>query len=290
MKKLFILVAIFIISACNHKSQDNDAQMITVSIAPFKYFVDRISGNDFIVNIMVPPGSNPHFYEPYPGQISRLRKSVAYISNGYMGFESAWLERFYEANKKMVILSLGDKIIPLASEDDHHGGHAEEHDPHYWVSPKSARIMAGEVKELLCKLNPDGKDKYVSNYDLLVHNIDVADSIATSDFLKYRGRSFMIYHPNLAYLARDYNLVQIPVEYEGKEPSPSRMKDLIDLARQKNIKTIFVQKESDTKNAKAIAGEIGGDIRIIDPLGEDWLASTMEIIGALDSSFINSSN
>ena len=71
----------------------------------------------------------------------------------------------------------------------------------------------------------------------------------------------MIYHPNLAYLARDYGLEEIPVEYEGKEPPPSRMKELIDLARKDKMKTIFVQKEYDTKNAKAIADEIGARYR-----------------------------
>ena len=70
----------------------------------------------------------------------------------------------------------------------------------------------------------------------------------------------MIFHPNLGYLARDYGLEEISVEYEGKEPPPSRMKELIDRARNDRIKTIFVQREYDTKNAKAIANEIGARI------------------------------
>jgi zinc transport system substrate-binding protein len=98
----------------------------------------------------------------------------------------------------------------------------------------------------------------------------------------------MIFHPNLGYLARDYGLEEISVEFEGKEPSPSRMKDLIDRARKDNLKTIFVQREYDTKNAKAIAEEIGAGITIIDPLSEDWLKSTTDIINALHSSLIES--
>ena len=61
-------------------------------------------------------------------------------------------------------------------------------------------------------------------------------------------------------LRRDYGLEEISVEYEGKEPTPSSMKELIDRARKDNIRTIFVQKEYDTKNAKVIAGEIGANI------------------------------
>lgn len=67
------------------------------------------------------------------------------------------------------------------------------------------------------------------------------------------------------------------------------MKELIDRARKDGLRTIFVQKEYDTKNAKAIAGEIGGRIRIIDPLSEDWQRATMDIINALHESLIESS-
>ena len=74
------------------------------------------------VNVMVPAGSNPHIYEPFPEQINKLRKSVAYISNGYLGFEMNWLDRFYETNRSMKRLSLGDKIDPLISGHHHEGG------------------------------------------------------------------------------------------------------------------------------------------------------------------------
>ena len=99
----------------------------------------------------------------------------------------------------------------------------------------------------------------------------------------------MIYHPNLAYLARDYGLEEIPVEFEGKEPTALRMRELIDRARKDKLKTIFVQREYDTKNAKSIAGEIGATIILIDPLSADWQQSTEKIIEALHKSLLESS-
>ena len=115
----------------------------------------------------------------------------------------------------------------------------------------------------------------------LILKIQEMDKKPENFFQSAQNKSFMIYHPNLAYLARDYGLEEIPVEYEGKEPPPSRMKELIDRARKDNLKTIFVQREYDTKNAKAIADEIGAEIKIIDPLSEDWLKSTSDIINAV---------
>jgi zinc transport system substrate-binding protein len=281
MRKGICFLLLALIVSCGRQSNDGGKRIITVSIAPFKYFVEAIGGDDFKVNVMVPAGANPHIYEPFPEQINELRRSVAYISNGYLGFEMTWLDRFYETNRNLKKLSLCDKIDPLVSGHHHDNGHVEGADPHYWVSPKCALIMASSIRGFLCDLNPSQKQKYEDNYQILVIKINELDNNAKRLFSGVQKKSFMIFHPNLGYLARDYGLEEITVEYEGKEPPPSRMKALIDRARKENIKTIFVQREYDTKNAKAIAGEIGGEIRIIDPLSEDWMKSTLDIINAV---------
>jgi zinc transport system substrate-binding protein len=284
MRKVLLFLLLLVTISCGRKDPVVKEPIITVSIGPFRYFVEGIAGSDFVVNVMVPPGSNPHIYEPFPEQINKLRRSVAYISNGYLGFEMTWLDRFYETNKTMKKLSLGDMIDPIDHDHEHEGEHVENADPHYWVSPKCALIMAAALKEFLCDLRPERKEAYETNYKQLVVKILEIDKRAEENFSKMSGRSFMIYHPNLGYLARDYGLKEVSVEFEGKEPPPSRMKELIDLAREERLNTVFVQKEYDAKNAKAIAGEIGASVKIIDPLSENWYDSTLEIIEQLYSS------
>jgi zinc transport system substrate-binding protein len=100
----------------------------------------------------------------------------------------------------------------------------------------------------------------------------------------------MIYHPNLAYLARDYGLAEIAVENEGKEPTPSMLMELIDRARKDHLSLILVQREYDTKNARAVADESNARVVVIDPLSEDWYSSTSEIIRILKESFEGSIN
>lgn len=286
MRKLsIILLALIATLSCNRHTSDTGQKIITVTISPFKYFIREIAGDDFKVNVMVPAGANPHIYEPYPGQINNLSKSAAYISNGFLGFEMTWLGRFYEINKTMKKLSLGEKIDPLESGHHHEGNQSEGVDPHFWVSPECALTIAYATRDLLIELNPSERKKYESNYHRLVQKIHEADNEARTLFAEISGKSFMIYHPNLAYLARDYGLNEIPVEFEGKEPPPSRLRELIDFARAENLSTIFVQKEYDSKNANAIAHEIGAKVRIIDPLSEDWYESTMDIIRAIHASF-----
>jgi zinc transport system substrate-binding protein len=289
MRRILYFPVLLLMLSCSRSSTAPGIKIITVSISPFKYFVEQIAGNDFLVNIMVPAGADPHTYEPFPGQINDLRKSVGYISNGFLGFEMNWLNRFYETNRTMKKLNLGDSITPLSSEHRHEGGHIETADPHYWVSPKCALIIASSVKTFLCGLNPSQSQKYDSNYQLLISKIKELDNKASRLFSVVPVKSFMIYHPNLAYLARDYGLEEIPVEFEGKEPAPSRMRELIDRARKENLMTIFVQIEYDTKNAKAIASETGAKIVLIDPLSENWLKSTTDIIDNLNKSLIESS-
>jgi len=285
MKWLFKYFFLLILVSCNHHGSNSGEKIITVSIPPFKYFIDAIGGEDFSVNIMVPAGANPHIYEPVPDQIANLRKSVAYVSDGYLGFEMTWLDRFYETNRGMKKLSLSQNIELIKPIGHSDSEHVEGADPHYWVSPQCALVMASAIKSLLIDLNPGNKEKYELNYINLVKSINDIDKRARELFSGYQNKPFMIFHPTLGYLARDYGLKEIAVENEGKEPNPSSLKELIDIGKAEKIRVIFVQKEYDTKNARAIAAETGAVLDTIDPLSENWAVSVQQIIDALYKSF-----
>lgn len=281
MRKLFIYCFLLITVSCNQTGSYSGEKIITVSIPPFKYFIDAIGGNDFKVNIMVPAGANPHIYEPVPEQITNLRKSIAYISDGYLGFEMTWLDRFYETNPRMKKLSLGKKIDLIKPVGNNESENVEGADPHFWVSPLCALKMADEIKSLLTDINPDKREKYELNYSKLIKSISYMDTITRGLFTSCKRKSFMTFHPTLGYLARDYGLKQIAVENEGKEPTPSSLKKLIDIGKAQKIKVIFVQREYDTKNARAIASETGAVLETIDPLSENWAASEQQMIEAI---------
>ena len=276
-----------IIISCNSRDISN-RDTITVSIPPFRYFAEAISGDDFEINVMVPAGSDPHVYEPSPSQISALRKSVAFISDGYLAFEITWLDRIFEVNRAMKILSLGEKADLIESNEHHDEKHVDSADPHFWVSPKSALVIASSVKSLLCELKPERSEVYEENYRLLADTIMMLDKRADELLRGFDNSFFMIFHPTLGYLARDYGLTQVSVEEDGKEPTPSGMKEMIDLVKEKNIKTIFVMQEFDRKNALTIASETGASIIVINPLSEDWPGAMEKIINSLHASLIES--
>jgi zinc transport system substrate-binding protein len=145
--------------------------------------------------------------------------------------------------------------------------------------------IASSVRDFLVELDPSNREQYDGNYKILLEKIKEVDAMAKDLSLSKGKRVFMIYHPNLGYLARDYGLEELSVENEGKEPTPSRLMELIDRAKKDNIKVIMVQREYDTKNARAVADEAGARVIVIDPLSEDWYSSTSGIIKILKDSF-----
>ncbi len=291
MRNLAILSVALLLAACGGPAKNSDKDkgkaVVSVSIAPYKYFVEAIGGDDFEVNILVPAGASPHTYEPTMAQIQALSNSLAYISNGYLDFELAWLYRFYEVNPSMKIISFANNQELLYSKawqhDDHM--HYEGVDPHFWISPKSAYRIASDLKGLLVTLKPESAAVYEENYTRLVAEIAALDDEVNKMLAQYASRSFMIYHPVLGYFARDYSLQQVAVEHEGKEPSPGALKSLVDNARSLGIKTIFVQPEFDRKNSEVIATEIGAGVVTIDPLSADWPGSIRDIAAALAAGF-----
>ena len=272
---------------------------VTVSILPQKYFLERIGGEHVIVNVMVPPGADPHTYEPKPDQLVALSRAVAYFTIG-VEFERAWLPRITAANStmRMVDTAQGIERIPLvahhmvadhmvadhdetatpASGDPHQA--AEDLDPHIWTSPELAKVQARTIYAALAQVDPAHQAAYQANLDSFVADIDQLETDIRAALAGARSHKFMVFHPSWGYFARDFGLEQIPVEVGGQEPSAAELAALISEARANGIKVIFAQPEFSTRAAETIAREIGGHVLLIDPLAEDWLANLRQVAEA----------
>ncbi len=305
-KLLWLIILALTVSSCGHRSgAGSGGRVITVTIPPFAWFVEGIAGDDFKVNVLLPPGADHHIWEPLPAQINSLSGSEALIMNGQLGFEEAWMDRFMQVNREMRILDLSRNIRLIGSEGlkvkgseghdgDIPGGHnneGENHDghshggidPHYWMSPAEAVIMARDIKDFLTELNPGSSAKYEANLIALNRQIAGVDSLVRDAVATMSNRTVMIYHPALAYMGRDYGFEQVSFEDEGKSPSPARMKELIDLARNREIKIIFIQAEYDLRNAQSLSGETGAELVVINPMNRNWPEAVLEVARAIGS-------
>jgi zinc transport system substrate-binding protein len=283
------LLLVVVMSACTPQAASTPAQstsadglIVTVSILPQQYFVERIGGERVKVNVMVAPGDSPHNYEPKPEQMTALSQSAAYFSIG-VDFEGAWLDKIAAANPNMLMVDTIADVdrLPMAAhshegEEDH--DEDEEHeedglDPHVWTSPELVKIMSQSICAALAQLDPDHQAEYQKNLDQFVQEIDTLEAEIRQDLAGLEGKKFFVFHPAWGYFANDFGLEQIPIETGGTEPSAKELAALIDEARHEGVRVIFVQPEMSTKAAETIAAEIGGSVVPISPLAYDWMSN-----------------
>lgn len=291
----FIVLFVLALSACKspQTEQLNNKKTITVSIFPQKYFVEKIAGNHFNVNVMIPPGASPVTYEPTPMQMKELSKSFVYFRIGHIEFEKSWMKKLINVSPQMQVVDISKNAILIKPEDNHEAGHNHEGhhhqgvDPHIWTSPKEVKKQVELIYNFLVKAEPEFKAEFENNYNTFINEIDSLDNYLTQVLSPYKNRKLLIFHPALTYIARDYGLEQISIEIDGKEPTPVNIKRIIDVAKKENIKIVFVQKQFSTHNAEVIAREINGKVVKIDPLDYNWFKSIQFIANEIVNSYSN---
>lgn len=267
----------FLLLACN-SNRENDTNVLTVTIEPQRYFMEQIVGDKFQINTLVPPGSSPETYEPSPSAMIKLGNSKAYFKVGFLGYENVWTGKLSENNPNLKIVDCSAGIEPVYGGHGHHDHshgdagheHADAADPHVWSSAKNAVLFSQNMLNAIIELDTENADFYRANFEKLKQKIVETDSTLTRLLRDIPSRSFIVYHPALGYFARDYDLEQHSIEFEGKSPSPAQMKELVDLAKAEKIKIVFVQQEFDVKNTEVIAKEIGAKSLTINPLAYEW--------------------
>ncbi len=278
---------------------------VTVSIVPQKYFVEQIAGDKVQVNVMVRAGFSPATYEPQTSQMKLLSDSQVYFSIG-VPFENAWLEKFEDANKKMLLVDTSKGITKLEmSEHDHHedehekehhdekekdNHHDEEHhedglDPHVWLDPLLVKIQAKTIYETLVQIDKKNADFYTKNYHVFLGKLDELDKKLETKLKNVSNSEFMVFHPSWGYFAKRYNLEQIVVEKEGKEPKPKEIVELIKEAKEHGIKVVFVSPQFSQKAAQTIASSIKGKVVNIDHLAYDYPTGLMNTATAIYDSY-----
>ena len=290
MKRITLLIVIAtILGACNSKKKQNEqpGKFITVSILPQKTFVEKIAGDDFIVNVLIPPGTSPAAYTLLPSQMKEISNSSIWFRIGYIGFEQSWKDKIEQANSKMKVVDLSEGLDLIVKEKVHQGNHVQliGVDPHIWLSPVLVKEMAKRILDELSELNPEQSVKYKTNYLKFVKEIDQLNIEIAIKLKPFKGRKIIVFHPSLSYFAREYGLLQYSLESGGKEPTPQRMTELIDLSKKENIKVMYIQNEFDRENARVFAEEVNGKVIQVRPLDPAWAENLMEMTNILIDNF-----
>ena len=271
-KAIFSLLIAGFLSACSPQPASQE-KTLYVSILPIRSLVKEIVGEDFRIEVLVPPGASPETFEPTPRQFIGLNEAQLVFNVGLLEFETALLDKI-EDRTKIVDLSRG--IVRIEGSCAHAGRNGSDHahgvDPHVWTSPRARQRMAENAYEAIHARWPDSA-KYTTNHARLQEELRQLDLRTAEKIARSGIRYFIIYHPALTYYAHDYGLRQEAVEADGKEPSAKRLTALIRQARKDGIGRILYQSQFPVSVVETIARDIGAECTEIDPLREDAIAN-----------------
>lgn len=281
---LLVLPACIAAGGTKGEEADLSAVRAFVSILPQSYFVERIGGMRVRVEVLVEPGKSPHTFELTPRQMTALGEADLYFGIGFP-FEERLLKKIQNANHRfeLVRTDRGIERRPLDGHSRNHGNEGEP-DPHIWLSVPEIRVQASNIYEALVKRDPEYVDVYKRNFEDFMKDLDGVHARLSRIFEPYRGLPFFVFHPSFGYFADLYGLRQVPIEIEGKGPTPKQLESLIEEAKSQGVKIIFVSPQFDKKGAETVAVAIGGTVVAIDPLAKNVLENLENIAAEIEKS------
>lgn len=235
---------------------------VVASIPPLADFVAQVGGERVEVVTMIPPGSNPHLYEPTAAQMVALSRARLLVLNG-AGLEF-WAPQVIEAaqNPDLKVVTLSQGMI-LRPEGD-----TEHLNPHLWLSPKRAMVYVERIRDALIEVDPDGERIYRANAARYLDELKALDAEIEEAVAHFRTRQVIIY-PAWDYFLADYGLTAAAyVEpYPGKEPSPEYIAQVVETVRRTGARAVFTRTQFPPQAAETIAAETGARLLPLDPLG-----------------------
>jgi zinc transport system substrate-binding protein len=248
---------------------------VVATIFPLADITRQIGGNRIDVMTLLPVGASEHSFEPTASRMRQVSGARLLIRVG-AGMD-AWAEKLFAAAKDKpatVTVTEGIKLIRIAEQEMLQGKHDHDHgngdDPHVWLDPLIVRdSLVPKLVTALSRLSPADAAYFKANAERFKKELTAFDAEARSTVAALPRKEFIAMHSAWGYLAKRYGLRQIAAiePFPGKEPSARYIAAVIALARKQRVRAIFAEPQLPVKTAQVIAGEIGGSVLILDPVG-----------------------
>lgn len=284
-----LLPAALTLAACGAEpASESDRPQVVVSFYALEYAAKQVLGDAADVQTLTQPGVEAHDLELKPSQIADIGSADLVI----------YLEEFQPAVDDAVAQSGNERVLDVsgpadlieadgaghADEDEHADEGADDdhgdHDPHFWQDPTRVAAVGEAIAAELGATHPDLAEQFTANAEALREDMEGLDEEFRTGLEECVRREFVTTHQAFGYLADAYDLTEIGiagVNPEG-EPSPARIAEVHDLAREHGVTTIFFETLTSPAVAEAIAGDLGLQTAVLDPLegvsenspGEDY--------------------
>ncbi|TFE29872.1 metal ABC transporter solute-binding protein, Zn/Mn family [Cohnella luojiensis] len=294
MKKIskLILIGLSVLvlaigAGCGKKddtAQTDGKLKVVTSFYPLYYFAKEIGGDEATVVNLIAAGVEPHEWTPKSRDLDSVSEAQLFLYNG-AGLEG-WVEDFLNglgSDSKVMTIEASKGITLIQGNPEHEEEHGEDHegeeeeaqghseldvDPHTWVSPRSALVMAANIRDAFVKADPGNQAGYEERYLDLENRLKQLDAKFTQELSGFEKRDIVVSHQAFGYLCRDYGLNQIAIMGLSPEAEP-RSQDLLEIAnfvKEHKIPYIFFEELVSEQLAKTLASEANVDTLVLNPL------------------------
>ncbi|MHA7962770.1 metal ABC transporter solute-binding protein, Zn/Mn family [Paenibacillus sp. CAU 1782] len=262
---------------------------VVTSFYPLYYLASEIGGEHVEVANLIAAGIEPHDWTPKSQDLVQVSQADLFLYHG-AGLE-VWIGDFLKgvsADSKAIIAEASAGIELISGQEDEHSheeeghdheedghsheedehGHSHDTDPHTWVSPKSALVLAANVKKSLAEADPDHAADYESGYALVKEKLESLDQAYEEGLATVSQKNLVVSHQAFGYLARDYGLNQISIMGLSPDAEP-RAQDIAKIAKfvkENGVKYIFFEELVSDQLANMLANEAGVDTMVLNPL------------------------
>lgn len=266
---------------------DDSRIQVAAAFYPLEFAVESVAGDDVTVAQLTTPGVDAHGVELTPRQVAAVVESdlVVYLS----GFQPAMDEAVKQADpaKVLDVAQYADLMGSTAEEagDEHEDGEPADHgdvDPHFWLDPMRLAAVTDAIAERLVAILPEQAATFTANAESARAALLELDDEFTTGLQSCARRELFTSHSAFGYLAARYDLEQVPVVgiTPNVEPSGARIAEIQQLVRDHDATTIFFETAASDAVAKSIAGDLGLEVAVLDPvatlseqsIGEDYPA------------------
>lgn len=259
---LIILIGVFVIAAAlkiNKKVLDNSNKIIVITtLFPLYDFAKEIGGDRVEVILLLPPGVEPHSFEPKPGDIAKINQAQLFVYTGK--FMEPWTEDVLGGvdNSGLEVVNASQDIQLIDDVFHDEDGLIGGNDPHIWLDFANARQMVDNITEGLVRVDPQNVDLYLERAETFKKRLSNLDNDYRLSLQTCSSRE-IVYggHYAFGYLAKRYGLKYTAVQGMSPDAEPS-VKDLMNLVvqiKQNKISTIFYEELTSPKIAETIAKE-----------------------------------
>lgn len=239
--------------------------MVT-SLYPLADWVRQIAGSAVEVYALLPPGASPHTFEPTPQDAERTARASLLVVIG-LGLDD-WARRL-SASEHIRTLVLGDRVETMPNVNPDEPDEVGSPDPHVWLDPLRAAQMVAALTDELASLAPTSQAQIRRRSAAYQSRLQQFAQTMTEACRPYAGRRIVTTHAGYDYFLARCGLppARVIVPFPGKEPSARYLENLARQARQDNLRVLFTEPQISPKAAQVLAQEIGGQVLLLDPLG-----------------------